>query len=75
MGGDGQIVCVNKGTDWDSDLAQDTEHLAHAKIAVRAWAWAFALCRGCALVLMVGPPFSVVRPTCRPQGWHVQLVT
>ena len=30
--------CVNKGTDWDSGLAQNTEQLAHAKIAVRAWA-------------------------------------
>jgi hypothetical protein len=25
---------VNKGTDWDSGLAQNTEQLAHAKIAV-----------------------------------------
>ena len=31
---DGQRLGVNKGTDWDSGLAQDTEYLTNAKIAV-----------------------------------------
>jgi hypothetical protein len=62
MGGVGamdSVFGVNKGTDWDSGLAQNTEQLAHAKIAVGA----SCLRRGCALVLMVDPPFSVVRST------------
>lgn len=40
---------VNKSTDWDSGLAQDIEHLAHAKIAVQC--------------VQGAPPCSVVRPT------------
>ena len=52
---------VNKGTDWDSGLAQNIEHLAHAKIAVRgAHSSAWSRKR-----LGVVRKFNVVR-TCKP---------